>query len=141
MTITSVRNIDKKVDLPSVNKNVDLPSVNKTKNVWQKFKNIIKYNISHTPSEVGVVVSIFSHTPEEAMSGGLVKACVPSKNQFYSREIEFLNDDLCPTTVLNLTNLGPCKMFLMHPVILVYYPVTGQMHLLYKLQSYKCSQY
>ena len=51
-------NIDIKVDLPSVNKNVDLPSVNKTKIFWQKFKNVIKYNISHTPSEVGVLVSI-----------------------------------------------------------------------------------
>ena len=59
-----------------------------------KFKNIIKYNISHTPSEVGVLANIiFSHTPEEAMSGGLVKACVPSKNQFCSREIVFLNED------------------------------------------------
>ena len=28
---------------------------------------------------MGILVSIFSHTPEEAMSGGLVKACVPSK--------------------------------------------------------------
>ena len=92
MTITSVINTDIKVDLPSVNKKVDLPSVNKNQNFWQKFKTIIKYNISHTPSEVGVLVSIiFSHTPEEAMSGGLAKACVPSKNQFCSREIEFLN--------------------------------------------------
>ena len=92
MTITSVINIDIKVDLPSVNKNVDLPSVNKNKKIWQKFKNIIKYNISHTPSDVAVLVSIiFSHTPEEAMSDGLAKACVPSKNQFCSREIEFLN--------------------------------------------------
>ena len=96
MTITSVINIDIKVDLPSVNKNVDLPSVIKTKNFWQKFKNIIKYNISHTPSEVGVLVNIiFSHTPEIAMSGGLVKACVPSKNQFCSREMEFLNLVFC----------------------------------------------
>ena len=31
----------------------------------------------HTPSKVGVLESItFSHTPEEAMSVGLVKACV-----------------------------------------------------------------
>ena len=47
----------------------------------KKFKNIIKDNIPHTPSKVGVLVRIiFSHTPEEAMSGGLAKACVPSKN-------------------------------------------------------------
>ena len=49
-------------------------------------------------------------------------------------------DDPCPTTVLNLTNLGQCKKFLMHLVIPVHYPGTGQMHLLYKLQSHKCSQ-
>ena len=83
MTITSVINIDIKVDLPPVNK---------TKNFGKNSKNIIKYKIPHTPSEVGVLASIiFSHTPEEAMSGGLAKACVPSKNQFCSREIEFLN--------------------------------------------------
>ena len=29
---------------------------------------------------------IFSHTPDEARSGGLVKACVPGKKLFYSRE-------------------------------------------------------
>ena len=40
-------------------------------NVWQ---------IPDTPSNVGVFGSItFSHTPEEAMSGGLAKACVTSK--------------------------------------------------------------
>ena len=32
---------------------------------------------------------IFSHTPEEAMSVGLAKACVLGKNWFCSREIEF----------------------------------------------------
>ena len=94
MTITSVVNIDIKVDLPSVNKKVDLPSVNKIKTFGKKFKNMIKYNNSHTHSEVGVLVSIiFSHTPEEAMSGGLAKTCDPSKNHFCSREIEFLNED------------------------------------------------
>ena len=36
-----------------------------------------KHNIPHTPSKVGVLESItFSHTPEEAMSVGLAKACV-----------------------------------------------------------------
>ena len=39
--------------------------------------NIVKDNISHTASKVGVLESItFSHTPEEAMSVGLAKACV-----------------------------------------------------------------
>ena len=42
------------------------------------------------PSKVGVLESMtFSHTPEEAMSVGLGKACVPWKNWFCSREIEF----------------------------------------------------
>ena len=81
MAITFVINLIK-VGLTSVNIiTVDLPSVNKNKTIWQKFKNIIKYNIPETPSNVGVFGSItFSHTPEEAMSGGLAKACVPSKN-------------------------------------------------------------
>ena len=43
MTITSVINIDIKVDLPSVNKNVDLPSVNKTPKKFFGAK-IQKYN-------------------------------------------------------------------------------------------------
>ena len=65
--------------------------------IWQKylakFKNIIKYNIPETPPNVGVFGSItFSHTPEEAMSGGLVKACVPSKILFCCREIELSNE-------------------------------------------------
>ena len=52
-------------------------------------KIIIKNNIPHTQSKVGVLVSIiFSHTPDEAMSVGLVKGCVPRKNLFCYREIE-----------------------------------------------------
>ena len=40
--------------------------------------NIVKNNIPHTASKVGVLESIiFSHTPDEAMSVGLAKACVP----------------------------------------------------------------
>ena len=55
---------------------------------------IIKDNIPHTPSKVGVLESvIFSHTPEEAMSVRLAKACVLRKNWFCSREIEFLIED------------------------------------------------
>ena len=39
--------------------------------------NIVKGNIPHTASKVCVLESVtFSHTPEEAMSVGLVKACV-----------------------------------------------------------------
>ena len=48
-------------------------------------------NIPHTPSSVGVLQRIiFSHTPDEAMSGGLAKACVPGKNCSVSEKIEFL---------------------------------------------------
>ena len=37
---------------------------------------IIYHNIPHTPSKVGVVArKTFSHTPDEAMSDGLAKAC------------------------------------------------------------------
>ena len=37
---------------------------------------IIYHNILHTPSKVGVVArKTFSHTPDEAMSDGLAKAC------------------------------------------------------------------
>ena len=83
MTITSVININIIGDLPSVNNiKVDLPYVNKKQQKhFGKNSNIMKYNILHTPSKVGVLVSIiFFHTPEEDMSGGLVKACVPIKN-------------------------------------------------------------
>ena len=35
---------------------------------------------------------IFSHTPDEAMSGGLAKACVPGKKYSVPEKIEFLNN-------------------------------------------------
>ena len=31
-----------------------------------------------------------SHTPDEAISGGLVKACVPGKIVLFQRKLEFL---------------------------------------------------
>ena len=51
----------------------------------QKFGNYSKlYYIEyflHTPTNVGVLWrTIFSHKPDEAMSGGLAKACVQRKN-------------------------------------------------------------
>ena len=47
----------------------------------------------HTLSNVGVLQRIiFSHTPDEAMSGGLVKACVSGKNCSVSEKIEFLKE-------------------------------------------------
>ena len=40
---------------------------------------------------MGVLLRIiFSHTPDEAMSGGLAKACVPGKNCSVPEKIEFL---------------------------------------------------
>ena len=46
-------------------------------NILQKIPTkITKNNIPHTPTKVGVMVrKTFSHTPDEAMSGGLAKAC------------------------------------------------------------------
>ena len=44
---------------------------------------IINHNILHTPSNVGVMVrKTFSHTLDEAMSGGLAKACDLRENLF-----------------------------------------------------------
>ena len=40
------------------------------------------------------IVIIFSHTPDEAMSVGLVKACVPGKNCSVPEKIEFLIEHL-----------------------------------------------
>ena len=55
-------------------------STKTTKIILAKIQNM-NYNILHTPSKVGVLVSVtFPHTPEKAMSGGLAKACVPIKN-------------------------------------------------------------
>ena len=52
--------------------------------IWQyKTSKIIYHNIPHTPSKVGVVArKTFSHTPDEAMSDGLAKACGSWKNVF-----------------------------------------------------------
>ena len=36
---------------------------------------------------------IFSHTPDEAMSGGLAKTCVPGKNHSVPEKTEFLIKD------------------------------------------------
>ena len=45
---------------------------------------------------MGVLVGIiFSHTPDEAKSGGLAKACVPGKNYSVSEKIELLNIKRC----------------------------------------------
>ena len=45
----------------------------------------------HTPSKLGVLQGIiFSCTPDEAMSDGLAKACVPGKIVMFQRKLEFL---------------------------------------------------
>ena len=52
--------------------------------------NIIKNIIQQTPSKVCVLLrKTFFHTPDEARSVGLVKACVLSKSLFCYREISF----------------------------------------------------
>ena len=52
--------------------------------------NIIKSIILQTPLKLGVLQrKTFFHTPDEARSVGLAKACVLSKNLFYYREISF----------------------------------------------------
>ena len=66
----------------------------------------------------------------------MFSSCTKNQSTWgYCNNYQNKHDDLCSTTVLNLTNLGQCKKFLMYSVIPVHYPVTGQMHLLYKLQS------
>ena len=51
--------------------------LNKHNNPFAKLSKIVNVNFPHTPSKVGVLERmIFSHTPEEAMSVGLVKAGV-----------------------------------------------------------------
>ena len=55
---------------------------------WDNY--VVTVTDGHTPSKVCVLESItFSHTPEEALSVGLAKACVLWNNWFCSREIEF----------------------------------------------------
>ena len=73
MTITSVTtNINKLVYHVSTTKMVKTIMFGK-----HILTNIVKNNIPHTASHVCVLESItFSHTREEAMSVGLVKACV-----------------------------------------------------------------
>ena len=52
-------------------------------NLSQNPSKIVNDNILHTPSNVGVMVrKTFSHSLDEAMSGGLVKACDLRENLF-----------------------------------------------------------
>ena len=52
-------------------------------NLAQNPSKIVNHNILHTPSNVGIMVrKTFSHTLDEAMSGGLVKACDLRENLF-----------------------------------------------------------
>ena len=54
---------------------------------------IINHNILHTPSNVGVMIrKTFSNTLDEAMSGGLVKACDLRENLFCNLMFYLLQD-------------------------------------------------
>ena len=56
----------------------------------KEISKIIYHNIPHTPSKVGVVArKTFSHTPDEAMSDGLVKACDLGKMYSVEEEIRY----------------------------------------------------
>ena len=71
-------------------------------------------NIPHTPSKVGVLQRIiFSHTPDEAMSVGLAKACVPGENCSVPEKTEFLiifNVCLLSFVKLDVNLNGPTKV-------------------------------
>ena len=58
--------------------------------------------------------TIFSHTPDEAKSGGLVKACVQEKKLFCSREIEFFmrNNPDCVDSMWQETTVEQFKPYL-----------------------------
>ena len=80
------------VDLPSVNTNWQQTI---TKNNPLAIIQIILYSITfyrHHQMWAVLYRIIFSHTPDEAMSGGLAKACVPGKNCSVPEKIEFLNE-------------------------------------------------
>ena len=56
------------------------------------------------PSKVGVLESIiFSHTPDEAMSVGLAKACVPWKIYSVLEKLSFLNDNINPHEIIPIS--------------------------------------
>ena len=56
---------------------------------------------------MGVLLGImFSHTPDEARSGGLAKACVPGKNYSVPEKIESLNLILCFVPYLPYVDTG-----------------------------------
>ena len=59
------------------------------------------------------IIIIFSHTPDEAMSGGLAKACVPRKNYSVPEKIEFLYDLMFPMSLfLSPSSLAPLALLL-----------------------------
>ena len=59
--------------------------------------------------------TIFSHTPDEAKSGGLVKACVQEKKLFCSREIEFFMEFSFLSLGGCLSSLLPSLLSFLHP--------------------------
>ena len=63
---------------------------------------------------MGVLLGImFSHTPDEAKSGGLTKACVPGKNYSVLEKIELLNIDLSVSVVTSFPTYLLAKQYSM----------------------------
>ena len=58
---------------------------------------------------------MFSHTPDEARSGGLVKACVPGKNYSVPGKIESLNETSYVlwiiSTIMNIMRKEPITSY------------------------------
>ena len=73
---------------------------------------------------MGVFGSItFSHTPEEAMSGGLAKACVPSKFDSVEEKLSFLmntKQDEKSTFLYRTTSVLPSFSFNLFVLIHLY---------------------
>ena len=76
VTITSVTKIKQLKSLAKFSTN------DKKCQILAKYPSkIINHNILHTPPNVSVIArKTFSHTPDEAMSAGLVKACDLKEN-------------------------------------------------------------
>ena len=63
-------------------------------NLANQTSKIIYHNIPYTPSKVGVVAGkTFSHTPDEAMSDGLAKACDLGKRYSVKENISYSYSD------------------------------------------------
>ena len=63
---------------------------------------------------------IFSHTPDEAMSGGLAKACVPGKNCSVPEKIEFLKEIFDLQKGLTTHTFSPYKNFFLNQIVNIF---------------------